>query len=256
MPEGHATCAIHRDRPSVMPCVRCGNFACADCFGVDGRCPACVAREEPSVPDGSARAQRAQLGLGINAVIEGIGILVALARLAAGPPSSGQGEVALGVLGMTEACHGLLQFAAIIVTAVLFCQWWHRMVRQAHRSGLAQDVTPGWAVGYWFIPFVNLVRPYRIARAVSDGLDAAAPVSAWWTCWIISNVLANVSARMGWGETPASVAQAATVIGLFGSFFSVPAALLGLQVVKRIQARLSPAVAQSVARAQLAAPRA
>jgi len=22
--------------------------------------------------------------------------------------------------------------------------------------------TPGWAVGYWFVPFVNLVRPYQI----------------------------------------------------------------------------------------------
>jgi hypothetical protein len=42
-------CAIHPERPAMLSCVRCGNYACAECVGdgdeADGQCPPCRARE-------------------------------------------------------------------------------------------------------------------------------------------------------------------------------------------------------------------
>ncbi len=43
------SCAIHPDREAMLSCVRCGNYACAECVGdgddADGQCPPCRARE-------------------------------------------------------------------------------------------------------------------------------------------------------------------------------------------------------------------
>ncbi|QYO65100.1 DUF4328 domain-containing protein [Leptolyngbya sp. 7M] len=55
----------------------------------------------------------------------------------------------------------LVSFPVGIATIVLFLVWLYR----AHKNLFSLkpthlDFSPGWAVGWWFIPFLNLVRPY------------------------------------------------------------------------------------------------
>src|SRR5439155_1843984 len=60
---------------------------------------------------------------------------------------------------------GVLVVTALagLAAAVAWLRWQHRAhenLRALGVSGLAY--TPGWAVGWWFIPFANLVLPYLV----------------------------------------------------------------------------------------------
>ena len=72
---------------------------------------------------------------------------------------------------------GLLTIAAVVVA----CVWQHRAASAARSLGLRSTHSPGWGVGSWFVPVVNLWMPYQ---AIRDCLPAGHPdrplVLRWW----------------------------------------------------------------------------
>ena len=58
------------------------------------------------------------------------------------------------------------------------------------------EYTPGWSVGYWFIPLINLYRPYQITaelyrrseiqniRDPIGGLSGPPLVGVWWCAYL------------------------------------------------------------------------
>ncbi|ANU08377.1 DUF4328 domain-containing protein [Paraurantiacibacter namhicola] len=139
------------------------------------------------------------------------GILLALAGVS--------GALAtLGLLGsyfvpMNESAvyfYGTVAIALIIfIGASLLCiplvAWWfwqaHRNLKEAGVSGLRY--TPGWAAGGFFIPFLNLIVPLRVARELairSEGedqyqSDMEVPIlSGWWAAHIAGLIVAGVIA--------------------------------------------------------------
>lgn len=68
---------------------------------------------------------------------------------------------------------GLAQIATYIATVVVFLMWLHRTTKNLPALGAGElEISPGWAVGSWFVPFLNLVRPYQ---AVRDAWKASSP---------------------------------------------------------------------------------
>jgi hypothetical protein len=58
-----------------------------------------------------------------------------------------------------------LDLIVFIVTAVMWCVWQHRAHTNAIQlSGGGLRFTPGWAVGWWFIPVANLWKPFQAVR--------------------------------------------------------------------------------------------
>jgi len=56
----------------------------------------------------------------------------------------------------------------------------------------------GWAIGAWFVPFLNLWRPKQIVNDVwNSGLPArhGQPLwlHLWWVGWLISNILGRIA---------------------------------------------------------------
>jgi hypothetical protein len=139
------------------------------------------------------------------------------------------------------------------VTVIVFLCWFYRVY--ANLSGLGArglTYTPGWAVGFWFVPFLNLVRPVQIAQeiwrnsdpaeATGDGISRATPgnsilIGFWWTIWLIGNVISYVSVRMSWEARTPETFKAATAAGMLAEVLTVLAALLALAVVIAIDAR-------------------
>ena len=116
--------------------------------------------------------------------------------------------------------------------AIAFCMWLHRVVRQLNGIGIDVGVTPGWAVGYWFVPFINLVKPYRIVRTIVASLDevllSRLALRSWWAAWILANVLDNASAR----------SATFSAIDVMGGLVGAIAAFLCVRIVRSIQAHL------------------
>lgn len=85
----------------------------------------------------------------------------------------------------------------LIVAAVFFLRWFSRAYRNvAQWTGTRHGV--GWAVGSWFVPFLNLWRPFKIAEEIADGSshrdDARTRrmVRVWWALLISSSLIDRV----------------------------------------------------------------
>lgn len=99
-----------------------------------------------------------------------------------------------------QAIIGLAQVFVFLITSILFMRWWHRAYRNLNRlTDQKLRWSPGWAVGYWFVPFLCLIRPYQIAKDIwvgstpSESISYTAHenlspsttiVSMWWFVWI------------------------------------------------------------------------
>jgi len=83
-----------------------------------------------------------------------------------------------------------------LVVMILFLVWIHRVSTNLQAlSGEKLEFTPGWAVGWFFVPFANLVQPYRVLRDLwrvshrGKHDPAVVVVGWWWGLWLLGYVL-------------------------------------------------------------------
>jgi hypothetical protein len=88
--------------------------------------------------------------------------------------------------------------------------WVHRTYRNLPSLGASDlNYSPGWAVGYYFIPILNLFRPYQVMRETWQASDprnigqrdwkylaAPALLSIWWAMHVISRFVDWASFRV------------------------------------------------------------
>lgn len=112
---------------------------------------------------------------------------------------------------------GIGQAVVYLATIVLFLCWIGRAYRNVGALSTRKSrFAPGWAVGSWFVPFLNLVRPYQIVRETwwvssspSDadraepGCTPKAPaiVKWWWAVFLISGSFGQMVSRKALSAT-------------------------------------------------------
>ncbi|MCB1077836.1 MAG: DUF4328 domain-containing protein [Verrucomicrobiae bacterium] len=138
------------------------------------------------------------VGTIIGSLITTISLVVNfVSRQSTGPGSTPPGELPIWVaVNASFSCAYLLLFAA---TVILFMMWTYRVAANAYALGAAWvRVSPGWAVGWYFVPVASLFMPYlamadisRASVSPEEGENGNTPVliKAWWTFWIASNVI-------------------------------------------------------------------
>ncbi len=143
---------------------------------------------------------------------------------------------------MVTGVSGLVAFLALLGSYVVVGMWIYRAhanLRLAGYPGL--EYTPGWAIGWYFIPFANLVKPLHAMRelwkashgaADLQGEPASNPLNAWWACWIVSNIVSNIGTRLS--DESNGAAQIGLGLETLGSLASIVAAWLLLNIVNRI----------------------
>ncbi|MDY7231561.1 DUF4328 domain-containing protein [Hyalangium rubrum] len=106
-----------------------------------------------------------------------------------------EGAVTTTAVGTYLRLSLLLNVLVVLATglsALFFLRWLHLAVRTAKMLGLEPGTTPGWAVGWWFVPLANLYDPYLVVRGLwlclGGSPKAGASVSTWWTAWVLSVV--------------------------------------------------------------------
>jgi|SRR2546421_7317235 len=89
-----------------------------------------------------------------------------------------------------------LELAGSVLTGIAWFVWLHRAVANARSLSVQTAATPGWSVGWWFIPFANLVKPYQILRSLFDGLVSGSGriVGFWWGCYLLAGLVGNFAA--------------------------------------------------------------
>jgi len=142
---------------------------------------------------------------------------------------------------------GIAQLFVLVGVGTVFLVWFRRSYQNLSTLGAEHlESTPGWAVGGWFVPFLNLVRPYRIAkemwivshRAASydDLLDAPpvsfTPVSVWWGLFIIMSMLGNLGGRLMRRADGISALKTASAVVAASDLLSVAAALAAIWMIR------------------------
>lgn len=192
----------------------------------------------------------AMVGLGLIALLQLIAVFVGIGQLASPEMTIDLDDpVDTSLWLILQSFVALVQFPVYIATVVLFLVWLFR----AHKNlqflrPAALQFSSGWAVGWWFIPLANLVKPFQVVREVwwesepevgDDGpmfLSAslhAAPtfMGVWWAFWLISNFLSNITSRVFDPDDMASVTISGYLFILTG-IATVIAAALAIYVVR------------------------
>ena len=99
----------------------------------------------------------------------------------------------------------LLILLADLVTAAGFIPWFFVAYRNVERRGMQLRFTRGWAIGSWFIPFFNLVRPKQIAndlwRGSCSGSGSLDPLQSrsvsplvhwWWALYLVGGLVFGI----------------------------------------------------------------
>jgi len=152
-----------------------------------------------------------------------------------------------------QAIVGILQLLALVASAFFFIRWFH--AAYANLRALGQPnlrFGTGWAIGAWFVPFLNLWRPKQIANDIWRGSDPEAPsfhssawkdagipllLGFWWGAWIVTNILGNAVGRAWFDTGTAENIRAAARLDLISSVIDIGAAVLAVVVVRRLTAR-------------------
>ncbi len=135
---------------------------------------------------------------------------------------------------------------AFLATGVSFLVWIRGASRNAHAlESRPLKYSPGWAVGCFFVPILNLYRPYQTVREIwqasrisMDPVDTryVPPVVGWWWCfWIVSNILGRISAATTEQAEGVVALRTATYVSIVESVLSMLAGALCVGVVRSIQ---------------------
>jgi hypothetical protein len=189
-------------------------------------------------------------------VLLAVGILVATIGIySSGVEVNLLNRVASGQVLTTEtsdndARKGLIALAQLIgfaATGVCFLCWVHRVYKNLKALGVRAKHPPGWAVGYFFIPVVNLVEPYRIVREIWTGSDpdhsppGPAPnpieVQCWWGLYLLHAFAGRAAGSMQ--RSPEASQVSAAWLSLSSDVLSILAAALAILLVNEIDDRQS-----------------
>ena len=142
---------------------------------------------------------------------------------------------------------GLVFLAAFIVTGIAFLKWIYRANSNCRGFG-AQDMefSPGWSIGYYFIPIMNLYRPFAAMKEIwkVSGNPAnwrsatGSPLLGWWwALWLISGILGQVSFRMSLNTDTISSLQVATIASIISAVVDIPLCLVSVKLVSAVFAK-------------------
>lgn len=128
---------------------------------------------------------------------------------------------------------GLIELGAYLFSSIAFLQWTYWGTRNAHALGMRRpDFSPAWAVGWHFVPILNLWKPYQALRDTFRGshprynrwMSAPHPrlLGVWWALWLITAWMDNASFRLFVrNDTPEALLTASS-LGIGWALLEIP----------------------------------
>ena len=185
---------------------------------------------------------------------------VILVKLVAIGSAWAQHEMLIGVQGGAELTTAdanandgrerlitIVSLLLFIGAGICWWMWQHRAYANLRLIGSRDtEYTPGWSVGYWFIPIVNIFRPYQITSEIYrrselqnvrdpiGGLSGPPLIGAWWFVYLAWGATLRFYAIMVKDAKTLPTLITATNIELTAHAVGLAAAILALQVIRSI----------------------
>lgn len=135
----------------------------------------------------------------------------------------------------------LLAQLAFLISAIFVGMWIHRAHANLFVAGLdGLEFTPGWSVGWFFVPIMSLFKPFQAMRELwnrshseDDGYASATPseLGVWWGTFLIGNFLG------AFGGDEMFTAGSATLMTLaVSSVVDIVSAIFLIKIIDRVGA--------------------
>lgn len=105
---------------------------------------------------------------------------------------------------------------------IIMLMWFYRANKNARALSSGLEITPGWAVGFFFVPIMSLYKPYQaiseIWRSAASPyswkrLNDPAIIRWWWGLYLVSAIIPLVVAMLA-GEGGSDLAFLALLPGM------------------------------------------
>lgn len=145
-----------------------------------------------------------------------------------------------------EQVIGIIYMIVFFVSAVTFIQWFRRAYYNLHQKIDNLSYGEGWAAGAWFVPILNLFRPYQIMKELfvetkklltQQGLGVSknivtSSLGLWWTLWILNNVIGQFVFRYSKNAETLDQLSIMTIASMVANLVGIPLALVAIKVTK------------------------
>jgi hypothetical protein len=159
-----------------------------------------------------------------------------------------------GWIGAFQGLCGMAQTLIFLVCGFLCLKWIYRISLNAHSLAPDLKMTPAWGVGWFFVPFASLWKPYQGVRESWQVSAAAGPgwqaqpvpelLRWWWGLWLTSNIIGNTALRLQMSATSAGALMISGGLSLAQDIANVPLDVLFIYVVRRLTALQVGALSQ------------
>lgn len=133
----------------------------------------------------------------------------------------------------------LANILVLLVTSVVVLRWIYRASVNAHAAAPGLTITPGWAVGWYFVPIANLWKPFQAMKEIWLGSHFGANwegghtsdlLNWWWGLYIIDSIIGNASWRL-----TNTAPQLAAELGLVDGVITIPLSLILIWIMRQIR---------------------
>ncbi|MDT0620634.1 DUF4328 domain-containing protein [Croceitalea vernalis] len=148
---------------------------------------------------------------------------------------------------LREGIVGITYSVLFIISAITYIRWFRRAYYNLHSRTLTPLYDEGWAAGAWFIPILNLFRPYKIMMEIDEETSTLIEkrkentikrtgglIGAWWALWIISGMVDRYAFKLGWRAETLDEFLTSTQAEMVGMLVEFPLVILAILVVRKI----------------------
>jgi hypothetical protein len=145
-----------------------------------------------------------------------------------------------------EQIIAIIYLIVYLVSIITFIRWFRRAYFNLHQKITYLLHSEGWAAGSWFVPIINLYRPYQIMKELYNetkelltkkGISFnqnfnSRSIGWWWTLWIMSGLIGQFIFRYSTKAESIDELITGTVAGIISNIVAVPLALITIKIIK------------------------
>ncbi len=144
-----------------------------------------------------------------------------------------------------EQAIGIIQLIVFALSAITFIQWFRRAYFNLHLRVNRLSHTEGWAAGCWFVPIVNLFRPYQIMKELFQETHlflkrneahttehlSTASLGLWWTFWIINGFVGRFAFKYAMKAETIDELTRSTIAQLISNAIGIVLAIITINII-------------------------
>ena len=219
-------------------------------------------KQGPPFQSGAGRARFTMIMLGLCAafdVLIGVSTLPQIQLLESADPLVGIDPTAATANDIRQNVIVFTALAITIVTGIAYSFWVYRAHQNLPSLGAASiEYSPGWAVGSFFVPILNLFRPCQIMLEIWRGSDPErlSPMGTphpetivgwWWGLWVTAGIADRISGSLSRSAETIPDLKTSSWLVIAVAALGVPLAIVALLMVRTVDRHQTARYAKVVA---------